>query len=495
MRNSDSKRILILGWAKLSQEEKQGGGYNLVASSLARGLVTKGHKVFYMRAGPKELISKPFWAPKIYEDESWFNIDCYSITNTPYRMIEGKGVWAPSFPSLRWLMYLRIANFIRKNEIEVVHVHAIEGFGFPLLKRLKQQGLRVVVTLHDMFTICEQPHLFFRNNPCLDYCGGLKCFNCRPQESAFNFLWYKIFKSNSLAEKIRSLFRPTYSLPNACGNASPLMNSRSQETSNLILQANLGKPHTGKHNKYSKLRLTNVAYLSHADSILASTNFLKSTLSIYDCLKSKVHLVRFGLPILDAIDNELAHNPISKNRFGKVHFGFIGSTYPAKGMEFLIDAYNSLPQDLQDKSELHIVSSSNLSAITGTQKHKNNIYFWDQAMISKYDFIRKNIDVMVFPHLCFEACSILMLEIMRLKKPAIVSDAGGTVEFLNTHPNSKSFRAGDKTELIKCITEAIDNQNLSLFANSFVVAQSTEDFLIANCEHYYPFANQILSHQ
>lgn len=62
---------------------------------------------------------------------------------------------------------------------DVVHFHNVEGLTAGCLRVAKESGARVVLSLHNYWTVCPQVQLWqFEDHPCTDYLEGRGCAAC-----------------------------------------------------------------------------------------------------------------------------------------------------------------------------------------------------------------------------------------------------------------------------------------------------------------------------
>ncbi len=178
-------RVAILGWARLSAQAREGSGYNLNASELARGLAARGHEVVYLASGmnyrARWLGLRDPKTPRIAEHETWGGVRCWDLLNAPNlspaamnfrNMPEEIESPLTTAAVLRWLAHTRA---------QVVHVHSLEGYGLDLIGAIEASGVPVVVTPHNYWYVCPQVDLLHREREvCLDYDGGQRCVGCLP---------------------------------------------------------------------------------------------------------------------------------------------------------------------------------------------------------------------------------------------------------------------------------------------------------------------------
>src|SRR5204863_3240 len=131
-------RIAIIGWARLSSQAREGSGYNLNASELARGLVLGGHTVRYLAGGMTNRLGfLGVGPPHIAKRETWGGIDCYELRNSP-----NVAPSAMNFRNTRTEIAeprssRLVVDWLRSVRAQVVHVHSSEGYALDLIPAIE----------------------------------------------------------------------------------------------------------------------------------------------------------------------------------------------------------------------------------------------------------------------------------------------------------------------------------------------------------------------
>jgi glycosyltransferase involved in cell wall biosynthesis len=174
--------VALIGWARLSSQGREGSGYNLNASELARGLVLGGHTVKYLAAGMTNRLKllRP-GSPFIEARETWGGIECFELRNSP-----NAAPAAMNFTNMQTEIREPVStglvlDWLRRNGAQVVHIHSQEGYGLDLIPAIEGAGLPVVATLHNYWFVCPQVDLLHREKEvCVDFDGGKRCVGCLP---------------------------------------------------------------------------------------------------------------------------------------------------------------------------------------------------------------------------------------------------------------------------------------------------------------------------
>jgi len=176
-RTSKPLTVALLGWARLSSQVREGSGYNLNCSDLARGLALSGHRVVYLASG----MSYRLWprGPHLAFREQWGGVDCYEVRNSPTVAPSAVNFAHPEREIAAPASTRLVLQWLNDVGAQVVHIHSAEGFGLDLIAGIRATGRPVVVTAHNYHYVCPQVDLLHREREvCTDYEGGKKCVGC-----------------------------------------------------------------------------------------------------------------------------------------------------------------------------------------------------------------------------------------------------------------------------------------------------------------------------
>ncbi|WP_084286619.1 glycosyltransferase family 4 protein [Halomonas halodenitrificans] len=160
-----------------------------------------------------------------------------------------------------------------------------------------------------------------------------------------------------------------------------------------------------------------------------------------------------GVPIQRVIHN--ARDPIAlgvsaiseENSHDGLRFGFIGSLYPAKGIEILIEVF--LSSDLPDAELL----------VAGSGKHHYESYLHLNVTDERIQFMGRvpqrefysKVDVVVVPSTLNEALGMVVAEALAFGKPVIGARRGGIPEMIQDGENGLLFEPDVQGELAECL--------------------------------------------
>jgi glycosyltransferase involved in cell wall biosynthesis len=172
--------IAMIGWARMSSQGREGSGYNLSKSELARGLVLSGHRVSAIASGMTYRLRGLSVGPAhIAHRETWGGVECYELRNSAN---VSPAAW--NFRNMRNeiaepVSTALVIKWLDEIGADVVHIHSQEGYGLDLIGAIEASGRPVCVTLHNYWFVCPQVDLLYKEREvCVDYEGGVRCETC-----------------------------------------------------------------------------------------------------------------------------------------------------------------------------------------------------------------------------------------------------------------------------------------------------------------------------
>lgn len=226
---------------------------------------------------------------------------------------------------------------------------------------------------------------------------------------------------------------------------------------------------TSVHGNYRKdLRLerkiANKILSNVTDRIVAVSESIKQDILRYDKIEPlKVIVINNGV-------DTTKFNPEGKFRNIRREFsisdneiiiGFIGRFVPAKGLEYLIDAFSLLNRELKNIKLLMVGEGSLLSSLK-EKVQENGI---NEKVIftgKRYDIpdILSAIDVFVMPSLA-EGLPNSLLEAMAMGKPVIATSVGGIPELIKDRLNGFLIPPGNSESLVASIKMLATDKHLA----------------------------------
>ena len=491
-RTSKPLTVALVGWARLSSQVREGSGYNLNCSDLARGLAMSGHRVVYLASG----MSYRLWprGPHLAFREQWGGIDCYEVRNAPTVAPSAvnfahpeREVRAPETTRL-------VLKWLDDVGAQVVHIHSAEGFGLDVIAAIRATGRPVVVTAHNYHSVCPQVDLLHQEREvCLDYEGGKKCVGClqgwdvaktQRSRAVGQSLEYVLglypadvvrkaaYGAKGLVRAVlrgRVLRKFTPPMLNAerivepevaCGFALPEERgvsadglirhdltrepleqdpkdyAKSAIDTNERLLANRER-HLVVLNNYGERRAAGAAALAAASLVTPPSDYLRRVLVSMGVPEERTRWVKLGQPHFDQIHRATKRSPFYDRRPWRaeedsrpLRIAFLGTTRPNKGLEVLARAIALLDAAVRKRCHFLIRAGSG-----GDRWFRKRLSVYPEVSVyGEYDnFLlvsaRGEYDVGVLSHIWLEN-SPLVLENLHAGKFVVCSRLGGPVDFV-----------------------------------------------------------------
>ncbi|MBN1297100.1 glycosyltransferase [bacterium] len=145
-----------------------------------------------------------------------------------------------------------------------------------------------------------------------------------------------------------------------------------------------------------------------------------------------------------------------------IRFGYTGTFSHHKGLPVLLNAFSRLPDDVKNRSELHVFGGSPDSStmsrwINRFRRRCSSSRIRFRGLYSRTDLvpIQNELDVIVVPSTWLENRPLTILEAFASGNPVIGSCLGGIQELLESSGAGWLFQPGDTETLIKIITSIV----------------------------------------
>lgn len=470
-----SPRVAVLGWARLSAQEREGSGLNLSVSELCAALASRGSSVLYLRSGMDYSL---FEGMHVQLAEIWRGVACFDLFNSP-NLAPGNfnlrnapdQIRCPSHTALviRWLKALRV---------RLVHVHAIEGFSFDLLPAIRSAGIPVVVTPHNYYAICPQVDLL-RNEQrvCEDYQGGAACATClshAPDPATYR-QWRRRYQTSerwlgphapasikdrllSAHRTLRDRFFPRPPAPPGPHPTFQPLPAAPADQGERLLAANAKLV---VMNSYGERRKAGIAALNAANTVLCPSRFI---LRVHESFGVEPRLLRhvpLGQPHFDAIRAAAEQCPFYRESSWGVasrrplRVAYFGNCYPNKGLATLVEAIAAQPPSLQAVTHYSIRAAGEDRPFRARLQGFPNVVFLGRYDIAQLPAIANDFDVCCFPNMGLENSPFVVLESLHAGRFVIASRLGGPTDFIDEGRNGLLFAAGNITELNTCLSRIV----------------------------------------
>lgn len=305
-----------------------------------------------------------------------------------------------------------IIKKLNKMKINIVHFHTFHGLTSNLIKRIKENNIKIIYTAHDYQPICNRITFLDKNNK---YCKSIE--NC------------SICNSNAISKnKLKIRYSPI-------SNKLKTNNYIKSKVKNIISNINRNK---NKAIKTEDIRLNKVSngiykeraysfvnnFNKYADKIIYSSYITKNIFESKGILKTKSELI----PISNQNLMKKIENYQVKLDKEIIRFGYLGGDRKEKGYEILIRVFEKLFTNNITNWKLFLLGSGSEN-IHIPNSIKENVIIKGYLEESLYD----NFDVLIVPSIWAETFNFVVAEGIANKKIIIASNIVGSA---NLYKNS-----------------------------------------------------------
>lgn len=481
-------RIVMLGWARLDMQEREGSGYNLSASELAVGLVRLGHRVTYLRSGIDFGVLSRL---SIRSEQTWRDVWCGSVRNSPNLATGNLNARAlerqASAPELEGML----VRYCQVERADVVHVHSFEGWSFGMVAALRRGGIPVVVTPHNYFALCPQVDLLHAEREvCVDYEGGGRCEGCiawiDPRRERRERGWRQSMR-RALGRHSTTALRD---LPRAVvrrlgwGEPEEIHDVREAGLSPTRLGGgSVVSPHEyGEADAEWRLKLTRrsdvhlrvlslwgerrragVGALNAASRVLCPGRFLMEVHAAFGVDPAKMRHVPPGQPHFDVL-RERAERSVyydvrswdARAATRPLRLAYFGSTAPHKGLGLLVDAYERLDPGVRDRLHLVVRAGGDDRWARRRLVRCAGVEFGGGYDLSQLVAALDDTDAVVFPNLALENSPFVVLEALHRGRLVIASRLGACEEMIAEGRNGLLVAPGNPEALASAIARVVE---------------------------------------
>ncbi|MEO0482281.1 MAG: glycosyltransferase [Planctomycetota bacterium] len=511
------RRVAIIGWATLSNQAREGSGYNLSASELASGLSMSGHEVFYLQSGMRY---DARIRPAVTKRETWRGIECYEVRNSPNVSPAYCNFTNPTGEIATPSQAHLVVDWLERVRAEVVHIHSLEGYGFDVIHAVRASGRPVVVTLHNYWMVCSQVDLLHNETTvCHDYEGGKRCETCletpdpksvrvkrRIEQTAERVVGYSAAQSMKrtalgTAKRLKNGFStPRVTVREedlvkadpeagrgyegaeteehggcvdfglrAAANEAPMTPAISADDENeRFLRVD---HHLTVLNDYGRRRQAGVEALNAASAVIPPSSFLLEVHRAMGLERGHSRRVLLGQPHLDQMNRVARRSAFYDQKPwdpetspGPLRLAFMGTARPNKGLEVLASAIPLLDRDVRRRCHFSIRAGGYDWAF-----RKRLSVYPEVSMLGGYHPYQLvsamgEYHVGLLPHIWFENSPIVLLEHLHAGKFVISSRLGGPVDWIvepgtdaadGGSGNGLLFRGGDPEDFASAITRLV----------------------------------------
>jgi glycosyltransferase involved in cell wall biosynthesis len=456
-------KILYYNWVDYLDVEKRGGGVTVYQRNLIDKLVdNKEHQIYFLASGLDYSIHTR--RPYVKEERSYKGARKFTLINSEV-LSPGQSSFFDSRSIRAELTTSTFDKFISSNgPFDVIHFNNLEGLPAEVL-HLKDRypDTKFIYSMHNYFAVCPQVNLWYREKEnCLDYDGGRKCATCllyepnpkqaislgifattlrkvgiKPETKAFAYSYY-------LARLIRSLLRK------AKASVGVFLGKGDERSGKNIRIEPLDDP--TRYYFRERRGFFVGAINDNCDAVIAVSEQVKNVATKFGIDPSIIVTSYIGTkmaesyspPDLESLQSRLQ----AKNT---IRIGYLGYMRKDKGFYFLLDALETMPDELTGRIDITIAAKmtdeSVIKRLSAVADKFNSIDYMDGYTHAEIDGIYEALDLSVVPVLWEDNLPQVAIESVCHHVPVMASNLGGAKELCGSDSNFV-FEAGNIEDFV-----------------------------------------------
>jgi glycosyltransferase involved in cell wall biosynthesis len=404
-------------------------GTEILALSLARELIGRGHAVQIFTGFPGQPVEQP--DEKRFDRYEYEGITVHRFTHayvpmggiTNVSRLEYDNPLAASF----------FAKVIEEFKPDLVHAYHLARLSTSILNICKTAHIPVVFTATDFWFICPLSQLLLPGDK---LCEGPSC-------NAGNCI-----KHLAVAERPTPFRRALYQIPDSLIGFTAGLIQRGwfpPTPYNPLIRATMSRA------EFIRDRLNQV------EQIIAPSQTMRAMM-----LKHGIDPERI-LYLPYSVDTRHIQRITGKARRPSLRVGFIGTLAPHKAPHLLIEAVRQLANQPIEVS-LHGVGPPNSpypDHLRRLAADDSRIHFQGGFAHSRISEILAEIDILVVPSIWYENTPLVIYEAQAAGCAVVTSDRSGLAEAIVDETNGLLFRAGDASDLAQKLARLCQNRDFA----------------------------------
>lgn len=452
-------KIAFYNWASLHSSFNEGGGVSVYLKNISESLAEMGHEISILSSGfIYDITSRNVFVRKVKNKNS-FGISYYDVVNS--RVLASSYLM---FPRIKAVLdeaetCAAVEKFLLKNgPFDVFHIQNVEGIPFSVLSlREKFKNTRFILSNHNYHAICQQVNLWKQDKlRCVDFDNGAACYSCNNFQPNYD---------NVLASRVACSILGKY--------PTGWVKKISYAAALMAVKA---------RRKWRQDFNMPTAYQIDGENLPPATKFVQRREQAVELINKHCDVV---ISVSQAVEEILlsagVDQKISKvNYIGTRHFkdeikgrvwdgasplrlGFLGYTRPDKGFQFLVDALESLPDELNGRLELlfagKITDVGAMDRLKALSNKLSKLTIIDGYTQKDIEGIMSKVDLGIVPPLWDDALPQVAIEFICHGVPILVSDTGGQKEI--AVDENFIFTSGDDEIFLEKLEKIVKNPSLT----------------------------------
>lgn len=488
-------RIVLVNWNRIWDGTRIGGGVGGYLLGLARTLRDLGHDIVTLHAGQEAVPTvdprtlRPSAGPvEIRRHLDWEGIRCFEIVNSPVLAPARFQSRDPITEIASEQLDSELTRFTALIQPDIVHLHNIEGLTASSVRALRQgSGAKLLFSVHNYHTVCPQIYLMKHGaTPCHDFEDGKACESCirspgvsEDTQIEWTRRWTGAMKRLNVPigppqmptiegvlpgayEPVRSAEDSLRPMP-ISGNdqrgvfvrpglmIEDFMLSR-EPTDNTLRDT--GRPATNHTTPFGRRRAAMVDMLNSCDRVLAVSTFVHQRMQSFGVRPTVIRTITIGT----TAGPNSPDRSSSQNVDGRIRLCFLGFNHVYKGLHVLLDAIDSLPAETAAKIDLSLFVGEiwrTGSRLTRTQHRVHSLTIRDGYEPGELTELLRNVDLGVVPSIWWDNGPQTVMEFLAHQIPVLGANIGGIPDFVENGKNGILFRANDRADLARALSELI----------------------------------------
>jgi len=463
-------RRVLLTAHKFFPEHK--AGTEVLTLKIAQELQQRGYEVKVVAANPPDLdarrqsVDTPAAESKITSDYEFEGVPVH-IIEEGLRLKEFKFSFEYYHPHIK----AHFAKLLQEFKPDIVQLVHAQNLSASVIEACHEYSAPVVFYSTDFWFVCPIVQL---KRPDGAVCRGpgplaLKCLDCYTPRL--------LPPDQEIVEAVASKYPAIGAGVGSLG--PPLKNLATFALSNLYravkapaaIQATLARPNLLKNSANSLAR------------ILVPTKLMRDIFVENGIDSALIKHVPFG------IDTSKLNDHQKKVPSEQVRIGYIGTFFEHKGVDLLVRAFLSLPDNLACQAQLKLYGDVNQfpqyvgllkKLVAESPARGESVSFLGTFPNDQLGSVLEEIDVLVVPSRWYENTPLVMQSALATLTPLIVTDLGGMSELVKHGENGLLFKLNDYQSLLQQLTAVLQDRSLlPKFAGNIkperTVAQMVDD--------------------
>ncbi|MEM1154287.1 MAG: glycosyltransferase [Pseudomonadota bacterium] len=456
-------KVLYYNWVDYLDADKRGGGVSVYQKAVVESLAGDDKvQISFIASGTEFSLFRK--QPHVKEIKPYLGSRRFELMNS---QVPAPGHLAFDNPAcIHAQETTRVfAEFIKsQGGFDVIHFNNLEGLPAEVLAlRDEFKETKFIFSLHNYYAVCPQVNLWWREKDnCTDSKGGRNCIACLDYEPSSN--WVR--KANLLSRTLHRFGLAKNSRPHRL--IFHLIDDSYRTIKNVLksskpVELKVVKPSENSPLQYQQRRRQDFTHYvnTYCDCVLAVSGRVAEVAAKFGIDPALIRISYIGTKVAESYippDMSLLREQVENK--SSIVLGYLGYMRRDKGFYFLMDALESMPEELTRK--ISVVIAARMSdpsiphrlALIADSFH--SVEFSDGYTHDMLDDLYGKIDLAVVPVLWEDNLPQVAIESVCHHTPVLSSDLGGAKEMGGSNAGF-IFRAGDREQFYDRLQAFVDD--------------------------------------